>query len=143
MDTENPSDLAGFLGSGPKDGESTTPALRLCTYHTRSGFPCPHLAEPNSLVCKAHGSKKATLSEIRRMAADLGPIAVSTLEDVMLNGSFNEKTMAVKVWSGLSGVENANIVQENAAAEELEQARASLSQKLESVISRLASRKMA
>jgi len=112
----------------------------MCTYRTRFGAPCPLPAAPDSLVCAAHGHGKINLARLRKDAAQLGPLVLDRLEEFITTGDALEAMTASKLWVEISGVKDVPANGGGLDEEELEQARRSLGNKLEGMISHLAKR---
>jgi len=131
--------------SAPQEEQKTTQAKRVCTYVTRFGTVCPFDAEPDALVCKAHGGRggKMSLHAIRKHAIELGPTVLQRIEENILADDGIVSNQAAKLWIEISGVKDLPPMGSGLDEEELDAARRSLGRKLESVITHLQKRKTA
>lgn len=115
---------------------------RTCTYKSRLGIDCSRDAVGDALVCDIHGGSKNSLMHLRRELINLGPLAVSTLEELMVSDMEVARLGAVKLWADLSGagdLPSGSGIEED----ELDAARRSLARKLDSVAERVLQRKSA
>ena len=124
-------------------GASSPNVRRVCTYKSRFGTPCDRDAEPNALVCKAHGGGKISLIELRKKAIELGPLVLDRLEEVMLGDNDIAVVAASKLWSEIAGVKDIPPVGAGLSEDELAAAKRSLDHKFELVMEQLLKRKTA
>ena len=129
---------------GKEDTEQARPSSsrRLCTYRSRLGTLCPRDASEGGLVCDMHGGSKMSLVQLRREAVNLGPMALITLEELMVSEIEIVRLGAVKQWMDWTGAKDLPIGS-GIEEEELDAARRSLQRKLESVAERVLQRKTA
>jgi len=139
VDVPNIFDL---VPSPKKDDAQSQSTRRPCGYRSRLGNPCNRDAREGALVCDLHGGAKSSLIQIRREMANLGPLAVEQLEDLMIAEEGVVRLGAIKLWSEIAGMKD---LPSNTGVdeEELDAARRSLSRKLESVAERVLQRKTA
>ena len=116
---------------------------RVCTYKSRFGTPCDRDAEPNALVCKAHGGSKTSLIELRKQAISMGPLVLDRLEEIIVGDNDLVATQAAKLWSEIAGVKDIPSIGSGLDEEELSAAKRSLDRKFESVMDHLLKRKSA
>lgn len=101
-------------------------------------------ASPDATVCSIHTGGKTSLVQLRKEALNLGPLAMQTLEELMMGAEMEMAQLgAIKLWSELSGFKDLPAHGSGIDEEELETARRSLSRKLEGVVSNIMQRKTA
>jgi hypothetical protein len=125
------------------DAREARHASRLCSHETRLGIKCTRDAEPDAMVCKLHLGGKLSLMQLRKEALNLGPMAMQTLEELMMDDLGVVRLGAVKLWGEMSGFKDLPASGSGIEEEELEQARRSLARKLEGVVGNILQRKSA